>query len=152
MEQVKDWEDSLSSNFIYFKSKKELIDYIRFNNVNYFCIDDKNITDYKTNFAYIDISKKLYINEEFYRENKQELDKCFIENMIFASNIIMSKHIYSEDLIGKLIYTETIVFEQEIEITKEIIDFLFSKGIRLFIKKGDDIVGLSSDESLGTHK
>jgi Na+/phosphate symporter len=152
VEQIKIWEDSLNSNFIYFKSKKELLDYISFNNVNYFCIDDKNITDYKTNFAYIDISKKLYINEEFYRENKQELDKYFIQNMIFASNIIMSKHIYSEDLIRKLIYTETIVFEQEIEISKETIEFLFSKCIRLFIKNGDDIVGISTDESLGTHK
>ena len=64
MEQIKTWKDSLNSNFIYFKSEKELVDYIKFNNINYFCIDDKNVTEHKINFAYIDISKTLYINEK----------------------------------------------------------------------------------------
>lgn len=152
VEQMKNCEDNLNSNFIYFKSEKELIDYIRFNNINYFCIDDKNITDHKINFAYIDISKTLYINDEFYRKNKQMLDKYFIQNLIFASNIMMSKHIYNEDIIRKLISAETIIFEQEIEISNEILEFLRYKGIKIFKKDDEDMISPIPDEKIRTYK
>ena len=152
MERGNAWENSLNNNFSYFKSKKELIDYIRFNDIHYFLIDNKNNTEPISNFSYIDISKTLYINEVFYRENKHELDEYIKQNLIFAVNIMMSKHIYSEDLIRKLICAETIVFEQEIEISKEIIELLKYKGVKFFIKDGDDIVSTSLDEMVRTHK
>ena len=139
MEEIKVWENSFNNNFTYFKSEKELIDYIKYGNVNYFCIDDKDSTEPISNFAYIDISKTLYINEEFYKKNKQILDGYFIQNMIFASDIMISKHLYSEDLIKKLICAKTIILDEEIDISSEIKEVLSNKGVELFIKDGDNI-------------
>lgn len=173
MEEVKVWKIDSNDFITYFKSKEDLINYIKKNKSRIFYLLDiggreEGAITTESASGFIEPNKKtiffdethiafkgnyfpeLCISKEFYNKNKEEIDKAFMDVMYGEEDVTISKYLYSDELIRNLVLTvNSITFEDGIEVPLEIKELLNNNGIEAYRTTDSGKTKLSNKKILG---